>query len=257
MHDVRNRALRILQVIENLSHASHPQTLSQLAQRTAIPNASLRRLLEELAEQSYVTRMPGERGGFVTGPRCHQLGLSIVQTPTMLRACRSVLSKLVAITGETCNLNALSGDSVQYLARVESPGHLRLQLHMDIGSRVPLHCTASGKLFLALTPPADQERLLDRLPLEPMAPRTITDRKALESELRRIRSQEIGIDNEEFVLGMVAVAVPVHSRDGAAIAALACHAPTAQASLKSLLEHVGPMRKAAEELSLILSARQI
>ncbi|MFA5521819.1 MAG: IclR family transcriptional regulator [Castellaniella sp.] len=247
------RSLRALRLVEMLSRASLPMTLSQLAHRLDLPKSSVMRLLGELEAMSYVVRTPGSRA-YVTGPRAHALGLSVVQGPALLRACQSVLERLVALIGETCNLNMLSGDAVQYLARVESPGHLRLQLRMDIGSRVPLHCTASGKLFLAFTPQPRYGQLLSRLVLERMGPKTIISHAALESALHWVRSREIGIDDEEFVVGMVAVAVPVRNPQGDVIAALACHAPTAQASLENLISHVGPMRIAADQIARILSA---
>ena len=253
MDELADRSLRALRILENLAVASLPQTLTQLAQRTGLPKSSLLRALNDMERASYVTRLPG-RGGYVTGSRTHELGLSILRAPQLLRACRAALSRLVEITGETCNLNTLSGDTVQYLARVESPGHLRLQLHMDIGSHVPLHCTASGKLFLAFMRPAEQRALLGRLDLARMTPRTLTQPEALVSALQPIREQEIGIDDEEFIVGMVAVAVPIRDRDDKVIAALACHAPTAQASLEDLMEKARFMRRTAEELGLILSS---
>jgi len=96
--------------------------------------------------------------------------------------------------------------------------------------------------------------LLSRLVLERMGPKTIISHAALESALHWVRSREIGIDDEEFVVGMVAVAVPVRNPQGDVIAALACHAPTAQASLENLISHVGPMRIAADQIARILSA---
>ncbi len=250
--DKSGRSLRALRLIDILSRASLPLTLTQLASRMRLSKSSVMRLLGELEALSFVIRAPGSRA-YVTGPRAHALGLSVVQGPALLRACHGILEKLVAITGETCNLNIRSGDAVQYLARVESPGHLRLQLRMEIGSRVPLHCTASGKLFLAFTPQPEYGQVLARMDLTRMGPKTITHRGDLESELQWIRARDMGIDNEEFVVGMVAVAVPVRNPQGQMIAALACHAPTAQVSLENLMTHSVPMREAAAQLSGILS----
>ena len=62
----------------------------------------------------------------------------------------------------------------------------------------------------------------------------------------------MGIDNEEFVLGMVAVAVPVSGEDGKLVAAVACHAPTARRSLDELLNSVAELRTAANAMQRIL-----
>lgn len=253
MEDVESRHLRVLRVLEQLTNTMYPQTLAQLAQRTGVPKTSLTRMLREMERMSYVTRLPGDVG-YVPGPRAHKLALSTIQTPHLLRACRHILGKLVAITDESCNLTALAGDTVQYLARVESPGDQRLQLHMAIGAKVPLHCTASGKLFLAFTGEPQQQKILDRLTLSALTPSTITDRTKLEAELRRTRAQRLGIDDQEFVRGMVAIAVPVMDARSAVIAAVACHAATAQKSLRELLEFTEPMWAASEAISALFAA---
>src|SRR5690625_1166738 len=148
MTEPTSRTVRVLRVLERLSAAGHPQTLSQLTQSTGVPKSSLMRMLDELEQYHYIVRVPG-KAGYVTGHKVHHLALVTLQAPELLRACRDVLRRLVATTGETCNLNAMVGDEVKYLAREESPGQLRLQLRLPVGTHVPLHCTASGKLFLA------------------------------------------------------------------------------------------------------------
>jgi len=247
MDDDVSRHLRVLGVMEQLSNTMYPQTLAQLAQRTGLPKTTLMRMVQALEKAAYVTRTPGDMG-YVPGPRAHHLAACVIRTPHFLRACRHVLGKLLSITGEACNLTASAGDAVQYLARVESPASMRLQLHMEIGAKVPLHCTASGKLFLACMPDMQRQQMLDRIELEQLTPRTICEREKLDEALRRIRAQRIGIDDEEFVRGMVAIAVPVVDADGDVLAAVACHAATAEKNLRELLEFTEPMRQAAREM---------
>lgn len=244
------KSLRVLAVLEQLSQAQYPQTLAQLAHRTGLPKSTLMRMLHSLEKAAYVARMPGDIG-YVPGPRSHHLAARILGTPHFLRACRHVLGRLAAITGESCNLTAPAGDSVNYLARVESSEPLRLQLHMEVGAHVPLHCTASGKLFLAMAGDLQRHQILDRIQLEPYTPNTICDRRALETELQRIRKQGVGVDDEEFVRGMVAVAVPVHDRQEHVLAAIACHTPTARRSMADLHGYIKPMQDAAAEMAAV------
>jgi len=248
--DEASRYTRVLHVLEQLAATQYPQTLAQLAQRTGLPKTSLMRMLRSLEQSAYVTRLPGDMG-YVQGPYASYLALRLLQTPHFQRACRHVLGKLIAITGEACNLTAPAGDAVHYLARVESPDKMRLQLHMEIGAQVPIHCTASGKLFLAFMHESHRRQLLDRIALQPLTPKTITDRELLEKELRRIRAQEIGVDDEEFIRGMVAIAVPVKDAHGQVLAAVACHAATAQRSLQDLLEFKEAMKTAAREMAAV------
>jgi len=119
--------------------------------------------------------------------------------------------------------------------------------------RVPLHCTASGKLFLSQMTTAERNAMLARLTLKEMTYRTLTDAGRLAAELERLGKRDVGIDNEEFVRGMVAVAVPVRAAAGGPVlAALAVHAPTARATLDDLLKSVPRMREAANRLAPLL-----
>ncbi len=247
-----SKHLRILNVIEQLACASYPLSLAQIAQRTSLPKASVLRLLQQLQEAAYVTRLPEDRG-YVLGARSHQVALSVLRSTHFDRMCRLLLGQLVAATGETCNLTALNDSQVHYLARVEPDSDMRLQLHLRTGAHVPLHCTASGKLFLAMLPEIHRKSLLDRLPLAALTPRTITDRQRLEHELGLIAQQRIGTDNEEFVRGMVAIAVPVRDDKGRVIAAVACHAPTATHSFSDLFSFSSLMNDTAAAIGQVLA----
>jgi hypothetical protein len=74
-------------------------------------------------------------------------------------------------------------------------------LNIEPGSRHPLHCTAGGKLFLAQMNLLERKELLDRLVLTRMTPHTLTDRRALEKELDRLKEKMIGEDKEELFAG--------------------------------------------------------
>ncbi|HVW57848.1 MAG TPA: IclR family transcriptional regulator C-terminal domain-containing protein [Rhizobiaceae bacterium] len=115
-------------------------------------------------------------------------------------------------------------NEVFYLDRVEARWSLRF--HLEPGSRVPLHCTASGKLFLANMAPAKRARALDSLELTAFTIHTVTDRADLEADLSEIAACGYSLDREEFLMGLSAVAVPISSAKGEVIAALACHTPS-------------------------------
>ena len=118
---------------------------------------------------------------------------------------------------------------VVYLDRVEADWPLRL--HLPVGSTVPPHCSASGKLLVASLPAAEREALVAQMPLPRFTQRTITDRALLARELDRIIDAGYAVDDEEYVLGVACVAVPVRLADGQAIAAVAVHAATARLPL--------------------------
>jgi DNA-binding IclR family transcriptional regulator len=161
-----------------------------------------------------------------------------------------VLAALVAQVGETCNFTTLDGARVLYLDRVEAEWPLRLTL--DVGSHVPLHCTASGKLFLAQMPTAARDALIAQLPLPKMTRNTIASAKGLRAECERIAEQGFAADREEFIAGLIALAVPVQGEDGASRAAIAVHAPVARMTLERALTQLPALQAAATRMRKLL-----
>lgn len=243
------RRLRPLTVLEHLTGTSQPLTLAQLAGLMQVPKSTLMRLLRAMEVQGYVLYMPAERG-FVPGGKSTNLALRLLRGSNIRRECRAVLRDLVRKLGETCNLTVPDAGRVLYVERIDTTAPLRM--HLQPGTWVPMHCTASGKLFLASMSLLDRRSVLAHLQLTKNSPRTIVDMSELEAELERIAKRGVGIDNEEFVRGMVAVAVPVRGPDGKTVAAVACHGPTARVSLDDLLGGVPELQRAAAAIKQVL-----
>jgi DNA-binding IclR family transcriptional regulator len=103
-------------------------------------------------------------------------------------------------------------------------------------------------LFLNNLQSVKRSRLLAKIHLEQFTKNTLTDIDKLKRELKRLAPQDIGVDNEEFMQGMVAVAVPLRSEEGAFYGALAMHAPSARMSLNDAISHIPKLKIAAVDL---------
>lgn len=237
---------RALDVVSAIARGGEHVSLPAIAAQASLPVPTAYRLLRELSDLGWVHRERTGPGGFSAGPHLEQLALALVQSGGARAARHAVLSRLVADLGETCNVTVLDRNQVLYLDRVESTSPLRANLQP--GSRVPLHCTASGKLFLARLPKARRARLMAETDLNSLTERTIIDRGALAAELERIRTQGYSIDNEEYIAGLVCVAVPVVDVRGKTIAAVAVQAPTVRLSLARTPKVLPALRRAAREI---------
>jgi DNA-binding IclR family transcriptional regulator len=242
--------LRAFTVLEALVRTKNPAGLAELTALVRLPKPTLYRMLALLQSGGLVMRTPGART-YAPGPRLAALGRDVMLHGAMRSAGHAVLAGLVEEIGETCNFTMLHGAEVVYVDRVESSWPLRMNL--NAGTRVPLHCTASGKLLLALLPKAARERLCARLPLKRYTATTFTDRGRLAEELERIRSQRHATDNEEYHAGLVCVAVPVLDRSRRACAALAVQAPVSRMPLPRALEYLPVLRRAAQVMGSSLS----
>jgi len=232
--------------------AGHPEgaSLHRMTLELGWPKSSVHRLCAHLEQAGWIMRAGSERN-LVLGPTAQQFALRALRHDAASSERHAILHGLVDRIGETCNLTMLVGGEVLYVDRVESAWPLRL--HLEPGSRVPVHCTASGKLFLAYMPKAQRERLLAARPLRAATPKTLLDAAAIEREMRTIVRRGYSLDREEFLLGLIAIAVPVPGRDGHPIAALATHAPLGRLSLKRAIGLLPVLRKAAAALAATLA----
>lgn len=242
-------AQRSLAVISALAAAGQPLSLADLVKALGLPKATLHRLCNQLLETGYVARDFNDRD-FIVGPALRRLALDTLNHGTARGLRHQVLSDLVAQVGETCNFTTTDGAGVLYLDRVEAPWPWRLTL--DVGAHVPLHCTASGKLFLAHMPQERRDHLLQHMALSRMTASTLTSAQALREECLAIAAQGFSLDREEFVDGLVAAAVPVRDSAGQVRAALAVHAPTARLSLEKAQSHLPLLHAAAARMGALL-----
>ena len=219
-----------------MAQSERPVSLAALTEASGLP--SVLRILSRLADAGMLLREPASKS-YVSGPRLALARDAMINSP--LRERHRILDSLVDEIGETCNCTMLDGDEVVYLDRVETAWPLRVNLQP--GSRVPLHCSASGKLFLAHMRREARERLL-AAPLPRYTPNTLCDMQALDPEFRSIRKEGASFDREEYLLGIVCMAVPI-LHGNRAVAAVALHAPLARLSIDAARAWLPRMQQAA------------
>ncbi len=240
-------ALRLFALLEVIASKDDLVSLQGLVEETGVPKPTMHRMLQHL-EAAGILQRDADGRHYSTGVRLRRLAENILLNDTLHAARHEVLRRLVDKVGESCNLTALSGSEVLYLDRVETDAPLRFFLHP--GSRVPVHCSASGKMFLSQMTPSQRQRLLARAPLQRYTPNTLTDPKRLEAEIQRVRENGYALDVEEFLSGLlcVAVLVPTAERSNLCIALQAPVVRIAPERARDLLPH---LQRAARDLARI------
>lgn len=249
MPDVPNagsRSIRVLELLEVVCDMDRPASAMDIEVASGLPKATVHRLCNLLLDEGYLRRDVNGRG-YEAGERFSRLALKLLSNQSGRGERHAILEAVTRDIGETCNIALPLATSMQYLDRVESEWPLRIQL--PVGSHVPLHCTASGKLYLSSLPKARRERLVAKLPLDAKSDNTITDRDALLGAIEKIAKTKVGTDNEEFIPGMVAAAVPVTDTNGKLLATLATHGPVVRMNFERAMEHVPRLQQAAKEIA--------
>lgn len=244
-------ALRAFALLEQIVNAPGPMSLDDLTSALNLPKPTVFRIVNLLKDASLLRREPASKR-YTVGSRLTSFAVDLWRSDTLRLQWHRALEDAVAETGESCNLTLLENNQVLYLDRVETSHPLRL--HLEAGTRVPLHCTSSGKLFLSQMSLAEAKRALGDEPYQRFTSKTITSFAPLQAELAKVRKSGIGTHDCELFEDSVAIAVPVFGPGGAIFAAVALHAPSSRASIKSCMGFVPSLQRAAGTIASTMSS---
>jgi IclR family transcriptional regulator, acetate operon repressor len=240
--------LRLIALLEVIAARDQRHSLQSLVEETSLPKPTVHRMLQQLEVAGLLQRESDGRH-YGTGTRLRRLAENLLLNDSHYGARHAVLRRLVEEVGESCNITSLSGSEVIYLDRVETAAPLRFYLRA--GSRVPVHCSASGKVMLAHMTTAQRRRLLANEPFEKFTSKTKTDFASLEAEIQLVKKQGYALDDEEFLPGLVCLAVLVPRPDAASNLCIAIQAPVMRVSLEKALLWLPNLQRAASALSQI------
>lgn len=240
--------LRLLLIIEEVARAGVPVTPAVLVEALGLPKPTVHRLLATAEEEGFLQRDVDGRS-FGPGRRLRRLAGNTLSAERVRTERLMIMNALAEEVGETCNLAAPDRSGMVYLDRVET--HWPFRIQFPVGTQVPFHCTASGKMYLSSLRSDKLNRITAWLELERHTEHTITEKDRLLADLTQIRQQGYATDNEEFMLGMAAVAVPIQDTAGRLLSTLSIHAPTQRHSTESLVDCLPGLRKAASRIETI------
>lgn len=236
------RGMSIMQLV---AESIRGLSIAEIVELTGLAKPTVHRIAIQLEEEGYLQRGPDKR--FAIGHKLKQFSLAILSNVAVGAPRHAILETLAQEIGETCNCTILEGNHTVYFDRVECNWPIKVDLHL--GSHLPLHATASGKLFLAYMRPKERNRLLSATVLSKNTERTAVTLELLEPELKKIKKEGVSFDNEELLVGMVAVAVPVFDKANRICFTVAVHAPTTRRSVNDLREFIPALQKAADALA--------
>lgn len=239
--------LRMLLILETIGSRSSPMTAAEIGREMGLPKQTIHRLCNTLVSEGYLAQ---DGSGLRPGRRARGIASGLLHASTSHIARHRILRHIAAETGETVNFVVPEERGMSYKDRVETDWAFRVQL--PVGSHVPFHCTASGKTFLASLKPRDRARIVGSGELEALTPNTVTEPEVLLNELKEIRRRGYAIDNEEFIEGMAAIAVPVRDADGRYMASIGVHGPVLRYSAERAASFAPLLEEAARDLSEVL-----
>jgi IclR family pca regulon transcriptional regulator len=238
------RGLTVLTAFDQ-GHAELP--LTAVAEATGLARATARRSLITLEHLNYVERAAHDGRLFRPTPRILELGFAHLSALTLPQITQPHLVELVGQVHESASMAVLSGDDIQYVARV--PTVRIMSVNITVGTRFPAYATAMGRVLLSGLPAHERTDRLARTELRPLTRHTVTSPDRLTAILERAEREGYVLVDEELEEGLRSIAVPVHDRTGRVVAAVnvSTHASrsTAEHAREDLLP---PLRETAARI---------
>jgi len=237
-------------IIDCLHAGRRLMTLDEITQATGYKKTTCFRLLKTLRNLGIVELSPATKK-YQYGPRLAVIGLTALKNMNLRNTALPILQRLRDETGETVNLTILSGSEILYVERIMSD--YLVNVNVNIGDRLPVHCASMGKVVLAYLPEDRLETILSSISFEKKTDNTIISRSALIGELEQIRSKGYAINDEELEKGLRAVAAPIFNYTGEAFAATNIAWTTARhPERRTFSEYATKIVAAADKISRLM-----
>ncbi len=238
-----DRALTILRLFIDCDTAL---SLTDISRKGQLNQSTVYRLLGTLVKDGFVEQSP-QTGKYRLGVAALALGEAFLRQNDLCQRAHEALVKLRNSCGETVHLAILEGSEVVYLDKLPGLHPIGL-MSSRVGGRSPAHCTGVGKVLLAYK---TNEIIISSDISEnfkSFTPHTITTQEELSEELRKIRQNGYGIDNEEHEIGVACIAGPIFDHRGI-LAAFSVSGPVERIKT-NMNELVNLIQQEASQISL-------
>ncbi|WP_085208887.1 IclR family transcriptional regulator [Streptomyces sp. Amel2xC10] len=207
---------KVLEVLAAFDREHPSQTLSEIAQRTGLALSTAHRVVVELATWGALER--AEDGSWHIGLRLWEITSGCPRTQILRDAALPFMQDLYEATHENIQLAVREGTELVFVERIA--GHRSVELLTMVGTRFPIASTGMGRVLLAHAPREIQEDVLGS-PMRAWTSHTVTEPKALRTQLDRIRREQVFVSDRQLSENTVAVAAAVRiGRAGPVSAAL-------------------------------------
>lgn len=234
-----------LSIIMGFSELGRPMTLTEIATAQGFNKTTVTRLCNTLVELGFLMKDDHKR--FHLTPKVLSLGTPWIANQDWRKVAEPYLKRLFDKFKLAVNIVIWDGPVIIYVYRIQEsdfPADIRL------GSRVPVHSVAGGKIFMALGPPQRVKAVLRNYDFRPLTPHTITDIETFRQELVKVRKNRYATAKEEFSVGTMAIAVAILDREKLPMASISLAGSTASYTLDEFVAtHLEPLKSTAEEIA--------
>lgn len=241
------RALdRALDILDAFSLHKSQLTLTEIAESGDLPLSTAKRLVSVLEERGFLEQVP-DSDDYRIGIRAFEVGSIYIQSTTIEAEAHPSLERLAQTCQQTANLGVLDRGEVVHIAVVAPDRPIRY--FARLGEREQAYYTGLGKALLSDYTDEQLDEYVKSTRLEAKTRRTITSAELLRMHMQEVRQQGYAMDDEESVVGVRCIAVPIRNARGQIAAAVSISGAAFEFTEDVLPGYIDAVRTAAAEIS--------
>ena len=244
----RTSPRRILNILEEIIADPDSFTAKKISHKLNIPLPTIYRHIETLCDEKYLVACSSKK--YLPGPKIRNIILKSLPYEPNFTLRRSYLRKLTNDIEETVSLSMPIGTKLVYFDRIEF--HWPMQLNLEAGDHLPLHASASGKLYLSSIDEDKVIQIFKNIKTPKTAKNTIIDIAQFKKEIKKIKNQGYAFDDEEWFDGMVGVSVPIFNSNKDLCFCLSTHTAKSRKDISDLKKILSIMTTSANNLKKVL-----
>jgi len=241
-----NSILRASRILRSFLGGKTHYKISELALHLGLDRSTTYRLLLSL-EKCGLVEKDEKTGEYSLGMAAFEIGNIYMRQMDFIQVSKPRMAELAARVQETVHLAVISGTEIVYVDKVDSPRALGVM--SKIGQRGPLHSTALGKVLLAFQPEGELSGIMRQIKLKSFTADTISSKRKLMDELRKIRRKGYAFDFKESEQGVECIAAPIRNHLGDVVAALSISGPHRKINTPQEKQYIDQVMEATSFIS--------
>lgn len=236
---------KALSLLDSLSQLNNEAGLTDIARLCDFDKATARRLLVELEKHGFVEQNPETRRYRIGSAPVRLARIREARYP-FLRVAIPFVKELAESSEETVHLAEFSGGTLSTIHVEDSPRAHRVIV--EIGTRLPLHATASGLAYLSFSDKKHIKAVLSQ-PLTSFTEHTVTDPAKVRSMIDETVERGFSISSQGLEIGVVSTGAPILSPTGQPVGSITIAAPLARAGAATLASFGAAVTDTAKRIS--------
>jgi DNA-binding IclR family transcriptional regulator len=240
-----------LRILDHLAEQASPVALTAIAQTFSASKSTVYRHLSALARHGFVRR-DVSTGRYAIGIKLMVLGETSRGNFEIVIVARDALLKLRDTTGQAVSLCTLLDDDLVVLDLMH--GRSVVEFTTRPGTRLALHASAHGKIWLAFGPEALIKKVIST-PRQAWTSHTLTDARTIAAEVQAVHKRGWSTAPNQAVMGVNTLAAPVFDHRGVLAGSIAIVGSTQVIAPKPVPAQLSAVLEAARNVSRDLGWR--